>query len=113
MRTEVKSQKFVKLRQSAADKCHKFHSGFLIFEGTEHSTRCCNGILLFDSAHHHAHMASFGDDTDAMRLEILHDRLAYLMRHAFLHLKPAGKDLHDSGNFRKPDYPAFWNIGNM
>ena len=52
-------------------------------------------------------MVCLHDNADALRLQVIHQRLGNLIGHAFLNLRTLGKDLNKSRNLRQPNDHAF------
>src|ERR1700726_1970328 len=48
---------------------------FLVAEAAQHRGGNRGGVLLFDAAHHHAEVAGFDDDANALRLDYFLDGL--------------------------------------
>ncbi len=54
------------IRLTLVDKIHKFLSCLSLFKGTAEITRSSNRVLLFHTAHLHAHMFSLYHDDNSL-----------------------------------------------
>src|SRR4051794_11397896 len=64
----------------------EFFARFDVAERALHARSDGGGMLLFDTAHHHAEVAGFDDDADAERVDDLLNRLSDLGGEALLYL---------------------------
>jgi len=70
-------------------------------------------MLFFDAAHHHAQVASFDDDADALRFDYFLDGLGDLGGEAFLNLQAAGEQFNEARNFAEADYLPIRDVGDV
>src|ERR1700735_4649689 len=88
-------------------------SFFFVAEGSEHRRSHRGGVLLFDAAHHHAEMAGFDDDADALRFDYFLNGLGDLGGEAFLNLEAAREQFDEAWNFAETDDASVGNIGDV
>ena len=68
-------------------------------------------MLLLDSSHHHAQMASLNDDADALGFDHFLNDLGDLRGQALLDLQPARKQFDQARDFAEANDPAIGNVG--
>jgi hypothetical protein len=82
-------------------------------EHPQHRARDRDRILLRDAAHRHAKMRRFHHDGDAVRADLVANRLGHLRREALLHLQAAREDVHHTRDFAQADHPPIRQIRHM
>src|SRR5271169_3910532 len=101
------------VRSALADKSQELSPRVLLLENANHGRRDGGGILLFDAAHHHAEVAGFDDDADALRCDGFLDRVGNLAGEALLHLQAAREDLDEARDFAESDHLAVGNVSDV
>ena len=86
-----------------ADQRQEFRARFLFFaEAAQHGRSHGGGVLLFDSAHHHAEMPRFNHDAYSLRFDRILDGFCDLRGQTLLNLQPAEKISIRRGILLKP-----------
>ncbi len=70
-------------------------------------------MLFLDASHHHAKMAGFDDDADALGFDHLLDGFGDLGGEALLYLEAAGEEFDEARNFAEADYFAVGDVGDV
>jgi len=84
-----------------------------IAEATEHGGSDGFRMLLLDAAHHHAQVAGFNDDANALRLDNFLNGFGDLGGEALLYLQAAGEEFDEARNFAEADDFAVGNVGHV
>src|SRR4029077_1056237 len=98
---------------SSVNKREKLVSGLFLAKSTQHGGRYCGGVLLFDSAHHHAQMPRFNDYPHALRSDSTLNRFSNLCRETLLHLQSTRKYVHQARNLAEPNHFPLRNISDV
>src|SRR5215831_13744763 len=84
---------------------------FFVPETSEHRTGDGRRVLFLHTTHHHAKVARFDDDSDALRLDHFLNRLGDLRRKAFLDLQAPREQFYETWDFAQSDHPSVGNVG--
>ena len=95
------------------NEVHEFLTGLGLVKGTAEVAGGGDGVLLLDATHLHAHVLGFDNDHHAEGLQRFLDAVLDLLRHALLHLKPVGIDIHHTGYLRETSDVAVGDIGHV
>src|SRR5581483_3420587 len=83
-----------------ADQGEKFLARFLLVaEAAQHGRGHSGGMLLLDATHHHAKVAGFDDNADALRFNDVLDGFGDLGCQPFLNLQAPRENLDEARNF--------------
>jgi hypothetical protein len=97
-----------------ADQGEELGSGFFFLaETAEHRGRHGGGVLLLDSAHHHAQVAGFDDNADALGFDYFLDGFGDLGGEALLNLQAAREELDEARDFAEADNTSVGDVGNV
>src|SRR5664279_2484920 len=83
---------------SCVNKCEKLVPGLFLTESTQHGGRYCRGVLLLNSAHHHAEMFRFNHYSHAVRSDSTLNRFGNLCCETLLHLQSTRKHFYQARN---------------
>src|SRR5215467_394095 len=86
---------------------------FFVPETSEHRTGDGRRVLFLHTTHHHAKVARFDDDSDALRLDHFLNRLGDLRREAFLDLQAPREQLYETWDFAQTNHTPVRDISNM
>ena len=92
---------------------HEFVSGFQRLEYAAVCTCRCDGVLLFHTAHLHAHVFGLNDYHDALRLQRVVDAFHYLLGETLLHLQPVREDVDDTCYLAQSGDETVRNVSHM
>lgn len=80
---------------------------------SQHAASSCSATSLLHTAHNHAKMRRFHDDTDTTRLQDFGDSKSHLFSQALLDLQSAGEHLGQTGQLGKTKDTTIWDVSNM
>ncbi len=99
---------------AAEDQGHQFLTGFRVdFEAPAHGGGDGHRTGFANAANRHAGVARFQHDADPPGLEVGHDQIGQIFRHAFLDLGPIGQRLDSPGEFAQTQDPPVGEIGDV
>src|SRR5450759_3239594 len=98
---------------SCVNKREKLVPGFFGTESTQHGGRYCRGVLLLNSAHHHAQMSRFNDHSHALRFDSTVNRFSNLCCETLLHLQSTRKYIHQPSHLTEPNHLPLRNIRDV
>src|SRR5215469_4041356 len=97
-----------------ANEGQELAAGFVFLaEAAQHGRRHSRGVLLLDTAHHHAEVARLDDHANTLGLAHLLDGLCDLGGEALLDLKAAREEFDQPWNFAEADDFAVRNVGHV
>jgi hypothetical protein len=97
-----------------ADQGEELGAGFLFLaETAEHRGSDGGRVLFFDATHHHAEVAGFDDDSDALGLDHFLDRLGDLGGEALLNLQATRKEFDEARDFAEADDTSVGDVGDV
>src|SRR5438445_5407241 len=97
-----------------ANEGQEFAARFVFLaEATQHGRRHSRGVLLLDTAHHHAEVARLNDHADTLGLDDFLDSLCDLGGEALLDLQAAREEFDQPWNFAEADDFAVRNVGHV
>ena len=93
----IQTMREVSLRfKGSIDEREEFVAGLdFITKYSQHGAGRCNGVLFFDTPHHHAEVFCLDDDADPVRIQEGVQGFGNLLREALLHLETAREHLND------------------
>src|SRR5579864_9375670 len=97
-----------------ANEGQEFAARFVFLaEATQHGRRHSRGVLLLDTAHHHAEVARLNDHADTLGLDDFLDSLCDLGGEALLDLQATREEFDQAWNFAEADDFAVRNVSHV
>ena len=98
----------------ALDEIEELHAcPRVVLKHAEHRTGDRHRVLLLDTAHRHAQVRGFHDDSDPERTDLLPQRFGDLIREPLLYLQPARKHVHEARDLAQSNNLALGNVGDV
>src|SRR5581483_8111134 len=82
-------------------------------EDTQHRRGHGNRILFFHPAHNHAEVTCLDDNPNSLGLDLLHDGFRNLSGETLLHLKAAGKHVHQARELAEANHLVGGHISHV